>query len=237
MQASDIDTSTCPPPFFSACADINPRTRYTAEQALSHAWVSGSTVKANNYLQSPKGIRDIMERSNSRGNLASAGSSGSLASAANGTTGSASGGGARGMPTAMPVPKYPGAVPVPSASTATTIRTTPQTQQSSSYQSSPQQHNHPHAGSYRAPQPIPGAHQAPIPPSHTTGIVQQQPPAQYGGYGAVDGIDPVGGLGRGLGMETAGLGVGGYSAPSTQRRTTIGAGNGVAQVSSRKYSR
>ena len=33
--------------------DINPRTRYTAEQALNHPWVQGrgNVVKANNYLQ------------------------------------------------------------------------------------------------------------------------------------------------------------------------------------------
>jgi len=33
--------------------DVNPKTRYTAEQALNHPWVSGKTVVPNNYLQSP----------------------------------------------------------------------------------------------------------------------------------------------------------------------------------------
>ena len=33
--------------------DVNPKTRFTAEQALSHPWVSGKTVQANNYLNSP----------------------------------------------------------------------------------------------------------------------------------------------------------------------------------------
>jgi serine/threonine protein kinase len=33
--------------------EINPKTRYTADQALNHPWVSGKTVQMNNYLQSP----------------------------------------------------------------------------------------------------------------------------------------------------------------------------------------
>lgn len=33
--------------------DTNPKTRYTAQQALDHPWVSGKTVQLNNYLQSP----------------------------------------------------------------------------------------------------------------------------------------------------------------------------------------
>jgi serine/threonine protein kinase len=33
--------------------DVNPKTRFTAEQALNHPWVSGRTVQINNYLQSP----------------------------------------------------------------------------------------------------------------------------------------------------------------------------------------
>lgn len=33
--------------------DVNPKTRFTAEQALAHPWVSGKTVVPNNYLQSP----------------------------------------------------------------------------------------------------------------------------------------------------------------------------------------
>lgn len=33
--------------------EINPKTRYTADQALNHPWVSGKTVQANSYLQSP----------------------------------------------------------------------------------------------------------------------------------------------------------------------------------------
>ncbi len=37
--------------------DCDPRTRYTAEQALAHPWVTGRSVKIDNYLQSPKVIR------------------------------------------------------------------------------------------------------------------------------------------------------------------------------------
>ena len=33
--------------------EINPKDRFTADQALNHPWVSGKTVQANNYLQSP----------------------------------------------------------------------------------------------------------------------------------------------------------------------------------------
>ena len=33
--------------------DVNPKTRYTAEQALNHPWVSGKSVTPNNYLKSP----------------------------------------------------------------------------------------------------------------------------------------------------------------------------------------
>jgi len=33
--------------------DVNPKTRITAEQALSHPWVKGKSVAPNNYLQSP----------------------------------------------------------------------------------------------------------------------------------------------------------------------------------------
>ena len=33
--------------------DVDPKTRFTAEQALAHPWVSGKTVIPNNYLQSP----------------------------------------------------------------------------------------------------------------------------------------------------------------------------------------
>ncbi len=33
--------------------DVNPKSRFTAEQALAHPWVSGKTVVPNNYLQSP----------------------------------------------------------------------------------------------------------------------------------------------------------------------------------------
>lgn len=33
--------------------DVNPKTRFTAEQALNHPWVSGRTVQPNSYLQSP----------------------------------------------------------------------------------------------------------------------------------------------------------------------------------------
>ncbi len=33
--------------------DVNPKNRFTAEQALHHPWVSGKTVQLNSYLQSP----------------------------------------------------------------------------------------------------------------------------------------------------------------------------------------
>lgn len=33
--------------------DVDPKRRFTAEQALAHPWVSGRTVQPNNYLQSP----------------------------------------------------------------------------------------------------------------------------------------------------------------------------------------
>ena len=33
--------------------DVDPKTRYTAEQAMNHPWVSGRTVQPNSYLQSP----------------------------------------------------------------------------------------------------------------------------------------------------------------------------------------
>jgi serine/threonine protein kinase len=34
--------------------EINPKNRFTAEQALNHPWVSGKSVQANSYLQSPQ---------------------------------------------------------------------------------------------------------------------------------------------------------------------------------------
>jgi len=37
--------------------DINPRTRFTAEQALSHPWVEGKTAPADSLLQSPGRIK------------------------------------------------------------------------------------------------------------------------------------------------------------------------------------
>lgn len=33
--------------------DVNPKSRYTADQALGHPWVSGKSVTPNSYLQSP----------------------------------------------------------------------------------------------------------------------------------------------------------------------------------------
>lgn len=42
--------------------DINPKTRFTAEQALSHPWVTGRTVQPNNYLQSPSLLGDTKKR-------------------------------------------------------------------------------------------------------------------------------------------------------------------------------
>jgi serine/threonine protein kinase len=39
--------------------DVDPKARYTAEQALAHPWVSGKAVQPNSYLQSPSllGVR------------------------------------------------------------------------------------------------------------------------------------------------------------------------------------
>jgi serine/threonine protein kinase len=37
--------------------DVNPRTRYTAQQALDHPWVRGVTVRKDNLLQSPGRIK------------------------------------------------------------------------------------------------------------------------------------------------------------------------------------
>ena len=42
--------------------DINPKTRFTAEQALNHPWVTGRTVQPNNYLQSPSLLGDTKKR-------------------------------------------------------------------------------------------------------------------------------------------------------------------------------
>jgi serine/threonine protein kinase len=39
--------------------DVNPKTRFTAEQALNHPWVSGRTVQPNSYLQSPSLIGEL----------------------------------------------------------------------------------------------------------------------------------------------------------------------------------
>ena len=39
--------------------DVNPKTRFTAEQALNHPWVSGRTVQPNSYLQSPSLIGQL----------------------------------------------------------------------------------------------------------------------------------------------------------------------------------
>lgn len=36
--------------------DVNPKTRFTAQQALTHPWVAGRSVAANNYLTSPSMI-------------------------------------------------------------------------------------------------------------------------------------------------------------------------------------
>jgi serine/threonine protein kinase len=33
--------------------DVDPKTRFKAEQALNHPWVTGKSVSAGNYLQSP----------------------------------------------------------------------------------------------------------------------------------------------------------------------------------------
>jgi hypothetical protein len=53
-------------------ADINPRTRYTAEQTLNHSWVRGA-FKANNYLHSPKTMRSIIREVSSCGSRAGGG--------------------------------------------------------------------------------------------------------------------------------------------------------------------
>jgi serine/threonine protein kinase len=38
--------------------EINPKNRFTAEQALNHPWVSGRTVQSNSFLQSPQILGD-----------------------------------------------------------------------------------------------------------------------------------------------------------------------------------
>jgi serine/threonine protein kinase len=38
--------------------DVNPKTRFTAQQALNHPWVTGRSVAANNYLTSPGMINE-----------------------------------------------------------------------------------------------------------------------------------------------------------------------------------
>jgi len=38
--------------------DVNPKTRFSAEQALNHPWVTGRSVAANNYLTSPGMINE-----------------------------------------------------------------------------------------------------------------------------------------------------------------------------------
>ena len=38
--------------------DVDPKTRYTSQQALSHPWVMGTTVQPNNYLQSPSQLKN-----------------------------------------------------------------------------------------------------------------------------------------------------------------------------------
>ena len=47
---------------FHPSIDINPKTRFTAEQALNHPWVTGRTVQPNNYLQSPSLLGDTKKR-------------------------------------------------------------------------------------------------------------------------------------------------------------------------------
>jgi serine/threonine protein kinase len=42
--------------------DVNPKTRYTAQQALSHPWVTGRSVAANSYLTSPSMMQDPARR-------------------------------------------------------------------------------------------------------------------------------------------------------------------------------
>jgi serine/threonine protein kinase len=48
-----MNLSTSAKDILQRLLDVDPKTRYTAEQALSHPWVSGKTVTPNNYLQSP----------------------------------------------------------------------------------------------------------------------------------------------------------------------------------------
>lgn len=216
-------------------ADINPRTRYTAEQALSHAWVNGN-VKANNYLQSPKGIRDIMERSNSRGNLA--GSAGAVRPA---------------VPPAMPVPKYPapnyGAVaPVPigagtgtgggPASSASRLQPPPQQAvypTSSSTSTGAYNHQQQASSSYRNnPPPILlQGPPAPSPPLQGTAPQQQQVPGGGAGGCYVRGYG--GGMdGADNGGPHDGASFSPYSAPSARRPLAQAPAGGAPQ---RKYSR
>lgn len=56
--------------------DVNPRTRYTAEQAMEHPWVQGQTAPKNNLLSSPGKIRKSPALSGSMRNVNSAGRKG-----------------------------------------------------------------------------------------------------------------------------------------------------------------
>ena len=42
--------------------DVDPKTRITAEEALKHPWVSGQSVKSNNYLESPNRLGGRQKR-------------------------------------------------------------------------------------------------------------------------------------------------------------------------------
>jgi len=46
--------------------DVNPRTRYTAEQALRHPWVTGEQAPKENLLQSPGRIKTTPKRTDRR---------------------------------------------------------------------------------------------------------------------------------------------------------------------------
>jgi serine/threonine protein kinase len=43
--------------------NVDPKTRFTAQQAVSHPWVTGKAVMPNNYLQSPSRLGKYRARS------------------------------------------------------------------------------------------------------------------------------------------------------------------------------
>jgi serine/threonine protein kinase len=75
--------------------DVNPRTRYTAVQALAHPWVQGSTAPTGNLLASPGRIKKSPKLSGSR-------KANSPANVLNATTSSKQGGWTPGGTTFIP---------------------------------------------------------------------------------------------------------------------------------------